>query len=274
MIDQFLADSINMANNYDYLDRLYEIYPIATNIRRNIDPTTIIKLQYAHENRENERLVRECLKLDLFPLKDSYVAFLRKHPNAIENNPQTINRIAGTLYQLGWEKLLNNITEPKEANRQMGSKFKEWLIQKNPLATKITTIDDFYRTDDINNIDNVVLNCSDKEASDFASTYLGYKGDKGIDFIARFNGKYIVGEAKFITDFGGHQNGQFNDAIKLLEPEQWEDPNLIIKIAILDGVPYIGSNNQMFNKIIHAKPYVMSALMLNSFCYSVSQHYH
>ena len=41
--------------------------------------------------------------------------------------------------------------------------------------------------------------------------------DKGLDFIARFNGKYVIGEfPKFLTDFGGHQNAQFNECSKNL----------------------------------------------------------
>lgn len=59
--------------------------------------------------------------------------------------------------------------------------------------------------------------------------------------MARFNKKYIIGEAKFLTDFGGHQNAQFNDAINTIET-----PNIkAIKVAILDGVLYIESNNKM-----------------------------
>ena len=61
---------------------------------------------------------------------------------------------------------------------------------------------------------------------------LNYGEDKGLDLVGRFNGKYVIGEAKFLTDFGGHQNAQFNDAIKVLE-----DKNVnAVKIGILDGV--------------------------------------
>ena len=41
----------------------------------------------------------------------------------------------------------------------------------------------------------------------WAKKTLGYTRNKGLDFIARFNGKYVIGEAKFLTDFGGHQIG-------------------------------------------------------------------
>ncbi len=53
--------------------------------------------------------------------------------------------------------------------------------------------------------------------------------------VARFNGKFVIGEAKFLTDFGGHQNAQFNDAIStVLAPDV-----RAVKVAILDGVIYI-----------------------------------
>ena len=60
--------------------------------------------------------------------------------------------------------------------------------------------------------------------------------DKGLDFLARFNSTYILGEAKFLSDFGGHQTAQFNDAIATLEVKLKKTAHTVIKIAILDGV--------------------------------------
>lgn len=78
--------------------------------------------------------------------------------------------------------------------------------------------------------------------------------------MARFNKKYIIGEAKFLTDFGGHQNAQFNDAINTIET-----PNIkAIKVAILDGVLYIESNNKM-RKLLdttYRNYHIMCALVL------------
>ena len=34
---------------------------------------------------------------------------------------------------------------------------------------------------------------------DFARRNFGYGRDKGLDFIARYNGRYVIGEAKFIS---------------------------------------------------------------------------
>ncbi len=54
---------------------------------------------------------------------------------------------------------------------------------------------------------------------EFAENKLGYHHNKGLDFVGRFNGQYVIGEAKFLTDFGGHQNAQFNDAIATVESD-------------------------------------------------------
>ena len=119
----------------------------------------------------------------------------------------------------------------------------------------------------VNSDADAILDASDKSMMEFASQELGYKRNKGLDFLARFNGKYIIGEAKFITDFGGHQNAQFLDAMSTLT-----DTNIkAIPVAIIDGVPYIKSNNKMYKQITEAyKGYnIMSALVLREFLYSL-----
>lgn len=79
--------------------------------------------------------------------------------------------------------------------------------------------------------------------------------------------KYIIGEAKFLTDFGGHQNAQFEDAKNLLKDKTAN----AIKIGILDGVLYIKSNNKMFKYLTdHDEKYtIISSLLLREFLYQV-----
>jgi hypothetical protein len=88
-----------------------------------------------------------------------------------------------------------------------------------------------------------------------------------LDFVARFNGKYVIGEAKFLTDFGGHQNAQFADAISTIET-----PNVKAgKIAILDGVLYIKGNNKMYKAITetYKNHNIMSALIFRNYLYQL-----
>ncbi len=91
--------------------------------------------------------------------------------------------------------------------------------------------------------------------------------DKGLDLVARFNGKYIIGEAKFLTDFGGHQNAQFEDAVRLFTQQDLK----AIPVAILDGVLYIKGKSKMYRQITttFSERNIVSALVLREFLYSV-----
>lgn len=261
-MNNFLEKSIELVNNHDYLDRLFTVYPTSLNVRRNIDSTLLTDLKSIYNSKNNKKLIQKSLELKLFPLKDSYVAFLRRVPNAIERNPQTVNRLAGAMYELGWDKLLENITEPKESNRQMGGKFQTW-VKKNTLGLMPVNKKIF-----LSNKDNAILDASDDSAKKLAEELCGYSRDKGLDFMARFNGKYIIGEAKFLTDFGGHQNAQLEDALITLKTEVKENT---IVVAILDGVLYT-EKNKMYNLItndMHKDYPILSALLLRDFCYSV-----
>ncbi len=113
--------------------------------------------------------------------------------------------------------------------------------------------------------EDAILDAGDNAMMDFAKNNLGYNHNKGLYFVARFNNKYIIGEAKFLTDFGGHQNAQFNDAISTVEAQGVN----AIQLAILDGVLYIRGNNKMYKSITDTyKNYnIMSALVLREFLY-------
>ncbi len=56
-------------------------------------------VQRAFNRQNNDALIRELLKFDLFPIKDSYIAYLKRDNSAIDRNPRTINRICGRLMQ-------------------------------------------------------------------------------------------------------------------------------------------------------------------------------
>ena len=119
---------------------------------------------------------------------------------------------------------------------------------------------------------NAILNSSDTEMEKFAREYLGYNHEKGLDFLARFNDKYVIGEAKFLTDFGGHQDAQFADAISTITspllPNRFHAE--VVKIAICDGVLFIKGNNKMHKHLInHEDQIVISSLLLREFLYSL-----
>lgn len=251
--------SIDLANQQNYLDLLFRVYPTIPEDCREIDKGVWEKIKNSFENRDNEKIIRELLKLELFPIKDSYVAYLKRDPNAISRNPQTVNRLAGRVFDMGLNKLYEKCSEPKETNRQIGPAFKRWI---NSGVLGLTPVS-YYSFE--NSTQNAILDGSDNEMMQFAREHLGYNRQKGLDFLARFNGKYIIGEAKFLTDFGGHQNAQFADALSTLDA-----PCNAIKIAILDGVCYIPGNHKLYLGITkHSSGFIMSSLVLREFLYQV-----
>lgn len=253
--------SILYANQRSYLDDLFRVYPTIPEGIRDIDNDIWATVEKAFKRKNNIQLIQSLLELELFPIKDSYVAYLKKDRSAIERNPETINRICGRIYELGLSKLYERCSEPKETNRQIGPMFKEWLKSK-ALGIKPVNLKKF-----LSSKDNAILDGSDKLMMDFAQDELGYNREKGLDFVGRFNGKYVIGEAKFLTDFGGHQNAQFDDAIATIETKRVKAE----KIAILDGVLYIKGNNKMYKNITEKyKSYnIMSALVLREFLYQL-----
>ncbi|MBR4198375.1 MAG: restriction endonuclease [Bacteroidales bacterium] len=260
-MNKWIQYSIDYANQRSYLDDLFRVYPCIPEGIRDIDEDIWSKVEKSYKKKDNESLIENLLKLDLFPIKDSYVAYLRRDKKSIKLNPQTVNRLCGRIYELGLDKLFERCSEPKETNRQIGPLFKDW-IRTSALGIPPVPLNEF-----VSDSKNAILDATDAEMMNFAREKLNYKHDKGLDFVARFNGKYVIGEAKFLTDFGGHQNAQFNDAISTISTPRVD----AVKIAILDGVLYIPTNNKMYKAI--TKTYkdknIMSALVLRDFLYSI-----
>lgn len=261
LMNPWIELSIEYANQRNYLDDLFQVYPTIPEGLREIDNYLWGKIEKSFNKKNNIELLKNLLKAELFPIKDSYVAYLKRDKSSIERNPATVDRLCGRLYEMGLDAIYNKCSEPKETNRQIGPLFRRWLNKKS-LGIQPVDINEFKKTKG-----NAILDGSDAELSAFAKVFLNYNHNKGLDFISRFNGKYIIGEAKFLTDFGGHQNAQFNDAISTLT---LKNVNAII-IAILDGVLYISGGNKMHKSLTTGlKEYnIMSALVLREFLYQI-----
>ncbi len=123
--------SIEYANQRSYLDDLFQVYPTIPEGIREINNDIWKEIEIHFKNKDNISLVKALLKLDLFPIKDSYIAYLKRDKTSIERNPKTINRISGRLYEMGLDKIFERCSEPKETNRQIGPMFRDWLNRKS-----------------------------------------------------------------------------------------------------------------------------------------------
>lgn len=253
--------SIDYANQKSYLDDLFQVYPTIPDGIRELNGNLWKDVEKAFGEKDNTALLKNLVKLDLFPIKDSYIAYLRRDRTALERNPATAARLSGRLYEMGLETIYARCSEPKETNRQIGPLFKRWL-NKKALGIQPVKLAEFLATKE-----NAVLDASDAEMMKFAREHLNYQHSKGLDFVGRFNGKYVIGEAKFLTDFGGHQNAQFNDAIATINAQDVK----AVKIAILDGVLFIKGKNKMYKDITGKlkDENIMSALVLREFLYQL-----
>lgn len=253
--------SIDFANQRNYLDELFKVYPTIPEGLRDIDKTKWKKVEQSFQKRESKELLENLLAFNLFPIKDSYVAYLKRDKGSIERNPKTVQRLSSALFGMGLDVIYDKCSQPKETNRQIGPMFRNWVRNGN-LGFRLTNnIAEF-----IASKEDLILDLSDDGLMKFAKEHLEYHSNKGLDLVAKANNKYVVVEAKFLTDFGGHQNAQFNDAIALVTNTKVK----AITIALLDGVPYIQGNNKMSKFVRENDNYnIMSALVLKEFLYQL-----
>jgi len=266
--------SIELANQKNYLDLLYKVYPLSANLRREMNDVVKTDIERATSNQDNEALLNILIsqtnaKNIVFPIKDSYVAYLKHDSSAITKNPNTVNRIAGILYEMGYEEIIDKATTPKETNRQIGPLFGAW-VHSGALGATITTDSSVF----LSATENMIFDGSDDDRMRFANQHLGYSRNKGLDFLAKFNNKYVIGEAKFLSDFGGSQNSDFEDAELTLRATFNPTNKTVNKIAIIDGVLYINScaGRKPANKLrtnFTDNEVILSAVLLRDYLYSL-----
>jgi hypothetical protein len=259
-MNKWVEKSIKLAAEPGYLDKLYEIYPIQRGAARELNLVVLEKIKAACEKKDKVELIKTLLKgVDLFPIKDSFVAYLRRSPSALELNPKTTDRIGSLLLNMGFEAIIANSVEAKETNRQIGPMFQKSMSR---LGYSVLLEDEFMKYDGI-----AVLQGSDKSLKNFANKHLKTNVEKGLDLIVKVFDKYIIGEAKFLTDFGGHQNAQFNDPYALMKSER----DNLIQIGVLDGVIWLPTNNLMHVRIKEQQAPALSALLLKDFIEEVAK---
>lgn len=259
-MNEWVRKSIEIANSPGYLDRLQEVYPVTQEGEREIDPEVKKDLKQTYNGGDDTALIKKLLSLPKFPVKDPYVAFLRKNEIFLEYNPQTVSRIARRIRAMGFEAMIESIEEPKEFNRQIGTLFKKWIPK---IGYPVLPEAEF----EAYNKSIAFIHGGDAQLKDFANRKLSCNIDKGPDFLAKVGDTYVIGEAKFLTDYGGHQNAQFEDALRLLRGKKGK----AVRIAVLDGVVWIKDGTKMYRTVCELKETVLTALLLKQFLESLKR---
>ena len=76
---------------------------------REIDSIKWDRFEKAFSVNEQEKIIESLLDFDLFLIKDSYIAYLRRDKRAIKRNPATIARIYRRLKEMGLNKIYKNL---------------------------------------------------------------------------------------------------------------------------------------------------------------------
>ncbi len=256
-MNKWVKRSIQIANSPGYLDKLYEVYPVVQEAERRVTQEVKRELEESYKTRDNLTLIKKLLDLPKFPVDDPYVAFLRKDEIFLKYNPQTVNRIAERIRGMGFAAMIEAIEEPKMASRQISKLFKKWLFQ---IGYPFLPESEFETDKGI-----AFLKGSNGQLKDFANRKLGCGLEKNPDFLAKVGQNYLIGEAKFLTDYGGAQNANFEDALRLLRGKKGK----AIRIAVLDGVVWIKDSTKMYRTVCDLEEIVLIALLLKDFLESM-----
>jgi hypothetical protein len=224
---------------------------------RNVGASVIRAVREAYAAHENTELLTRLLDLEKFPYKDSYVGFLRKDRDAITRNPATVARICRRLYDLGIEDLISGVTAPKEANTRRGNQFTQWVRRTFRLVNTAS-----FRA---STTGVVVLEASETEARDFCNTEMGVGISKRPDIVAKSGRRYVIGEAKFLSSTGGNQGRAFDDGIALAN----NATGRAYKIFILDGIHWIETGSEQYQRIEHGTSAIFSVLLLEEYLNAV-----
>lgn len=216
-----------------YFSELYKIYP----------PNKLSNNTNSKFNKEKIVAVLEKEQFDLFEFYDilqemnlsyncsgferiilnSYIG----GENIDDNIKHNISSIVLERYNLDKDKFLYSLIKDSESSKNLGSAFSNFV--KNTKYYKDLSMD-------LISDDSIwITTANDNKLKDFVLENYNIKIDKGIDAIARTkSGKILIIEAKLITNSGGAQNLQLNNAIKVGKISK----DNIEGIALVDGIIY------------------------------------
>jgi len=303
----WVKKSIDLVMDPDsrYLDRIFEVYPVHPEKREIPDlkmhERIIAKLLKAArksgtkvDNSKIALISYLIFNFEKFPVDYPYVSFLRRLKSYgryelvvqyLKKNPTVTSKIFELVDSLDFEGIIAGITEPKKANRLFG------VSKSNIITFLYNALKDDHKDNQNITIELVdtsdellnkkypgvyILKGSDKSLLEFAKTQLGYhrENEKGLDLVLKIvtlskKVVYLIGEAKFFTDSGGHQGRQRDDAFLLLNSEFTpKDPDSkVIPVAILDGAIWIENKQKGHLQVRDLPPnkVALSFLVLKDF---------
>jgi len=276
--------TLELAQNGNYLDRLLEVYPAELPPERPLpsDIKAMIVDLYQSGRYEDLVILLIGLKDYPFPIEHPYAALLRhlkgsSRKKVINNNPQIIRTLAEATASLGLNNIIRGVERPKDINRMLGAKFKEWVDRKfrrQPFSV-VNYPDQLL---DCGSSEICIYAGSDVSIAEFVKNRLGLKepeeGFFNRDVIAKVKDVYVVGEARFLSTPGGSQTRDVRntlDFVKRMEEISGGMKGVKVKgIALIDGIVwYYEEYINRVKEVAVGDRVVMSALFLEEYLLDV-----
>ncbi|MCK4368072.1 MAG: hypothetical protein KAV68_00140 [Dehalococcoidales bacterium] len=262
-MNKWVQKSIDFTNAPGYLDRLTEIYPAIPTQRPPLPQSVKDKIEELIITNNSLEAIKLLVNLKgyPFPLEHPYVPLLRAYPKLLEQNPNVVEQIGQILVSLGPAGAIEGCERPPDLNRQMGQRFKNWLRRHfTPRGYKFLPEHVFS-----NYQGKAFLDAGDTAITKYANKNLGCQITRGRDFLFRVKDKFVIGEARFLSDSGGSQRRDVRETIDFAKDVMGN----IIKIAVLDGAPWFDNSMLSVIQSLEDDEPALSALLLEDFLESL-----
>lgn len=260
LLNQWVQRSINYFNNQNYIDDISEVYNYGVAEPQRIESGLRRRILSTHNDRNDEELITLLKELNKFPYDEPFWYLLQEIDGFIENNPNQVNRIAQSLYNMSGEELLAKIESSPKLNQQTGPMFNNWLVNE----FNVLNIEDFIQSEQGIH----VLGGSEIEAKNFLEDQLNQNVDKRPDLVAKVNTTYIIAEAKWVGRSGGNQDKSVDEVLNFCSNVREN----VLRIGIIDGFVWMTrtSSGRLTNlkscvKVQETHFNLMSALILEDY---------
>ena len=123
----FTQKSLEIVNQFGYLDKLSQIYKFGQNSIRPLEEHIWENIVKSFESIDQYNLIFNSLKSEKSPINDPFTYFLKLNPENISQNPETTKRLSKKLLDLCLKHFKHTFEIPIENSRQIGPMFSNWL---------------------------------------------------------------------------------------------------------------------------------------------------
>lgn len=262
-MNKWVEKSIEVANAPRYLDSLTEIYPATPSPHRPLSRVVKRRIKALCEEGESFKLLMLMLELEghPFPIEHPYVSLFRRNPELIDQNPEVVGQIGHILLSLGDEGVIRGCERPPDLNRQIGPAFQNWLrsyFSQRGFAFLSELEFEKYQG-------KAFLDARNARVSRYANTKLGCQLTRGRDFLAKVRGKFVIGEARFLSTSGGSQSRDVRETVGFVKDKAGN----AIRVAVLDGMVWFDTAMLAVVQNLGDDEPALSALLLEDFLKSL-----